>query len=145
MATDFSSILNKPLDTVKRPPPLPQGTYHGMIKGYEFKASRQKQTPLVQFTFTLQAAGEDIAAEDMQDVDLSRKSPTTDFYLTADAEYRLKEFLETLGINTTGRTFGETLPEAISKAVIMEIGHRLNPTDPTAPPYIDVKNVKGDN
>lgn len=127
MAVNFRDLLSKPLDTVERPKPLPAGTFHGAVKSYELKESNEKKTPFVEFTLTVQAPGEDVDSDELTGVDLSKKSLRARFFLTADAEYRLKEFIASLGIPTAGRSFGETLPETISQAVLIDVVQRQSP------------------
>jgi hypothetical protein len=55
---------------------------------------------------------------------LSKKTLRVRFFITPDAEYRLKEFIASLGIPTTGRSFGETLPETISQSVMIDVTQR---------------------
>ena len=46
---DFSALLSKPADEIKRPPALPAGTYKGIIKTHKFDESSEKKTPYVRF------------------------------------------------------------------------------------------------
>lgn len=140
---DFSTLLSKPLDSIKRPPPLPAGTYMGTIKSYEALESKEKKTPYIRFNLNLVSPGQDIDPNDLNGIDLSKRQLRRDFFLTPDAEYRLKEFLESLGIDTKGRTFQSTLPDSLNQAVQIEVVQRLNQDEPTAPPFNDVKSVSG--
>ena len=143
MSVDFKSLLSKPADHVKAPQPLPAGTYHGMIKSFEFKESKEKKTPYVQFSLVLNSAGEDIDPSDLTDVDLSKKSLRKDFYLTDDSAYRLKEFTDSCNIPAKGRSLGELIQDCVGQAVLVEVTQRLNPKDPTAPAFNDVNTLKG--
>lgn len=140
---NFQELLSRPLDEIKRPPALPPGTYFGSIKSYEPGASSQKKTPFVKFHLAVSHAGDDVTAEDLAGIELGKKQLSKDFYLTADAEWRLKEFLVSLGIETTGRTFQSTLPETIGKAVMMDVRQRMNAQKPEDPAFNDVADVKG--
>lgn len=140
-APKFSDLLSKPVDDVKKPAPWPAGTYFGIAVRYELGESNQKKTPYVRFILACTGAGEDIAPEDIEGVDFSKKSFRTDFYLTPDSEYRLKEFIESLGISTSGRTFGELLPECNGKEVLIEMGQRNS--DDGLEIYNEVKRVRG--
>lgn len=143
MTVDFSQLLSKPLDEVKRPPPLPAGTFYATVKNYEPGESKNKKTPFIRFNFTLTGPGPEHSAEDMQGVDLSKKALFRDYYLTPDADWRLKDFLSSMGIDTAGRTFASTLPESINQPVILDVAQRPNPEKPTDPPFNDVKDCKG--
>ena len=124
MSVSFKDLLSKPLDEVKKPPPLPAGTWFGVIRKHEFELSREKKTPNVRFTFGMTGPGEDIDPSSLDGVDYLAKTVSKTFWLTPDAEYRLKEFLEDLNISTTGRTFFEALPETVNLSVMMEITQR---------------------
>jgi len=143
MSVDFRQLLSKPLDDVKRPPPLPGGTYKGRVKGFELGESTQKKTPFVRFNLSVESPGEDVPAESLVDIDLTKKSLRRDYFLTEDAYYRVKEFLESLGINTSGRTLDETLPETQNAEVLMTVVLSLNRNDPKAPPYNEVSDIVG--
>lgn len=124
---DFSSLLSKPLDEVEKPLPLPAGTYHGRILKYGVgETTSDKKTPYVQFDFQIVAAGEDVDPEALVKIDLSKKQMRNSFYLTPDAEYRLKEFINSCGISTAGRTFNETLPETINQPVLISVIQKPN-------------------
>jgi hypothetical protein len=141
---DFRSLLQKPADEIKRPPVLPAGTYHGIVSKYEFLESKEKKTPFVRFSLGLRSAGEDVDAEEIKEVDLSTRQLRRDYFITEDALYRLKEFLESLGIAMSGRPLAECIPDALNQSVIIEVVQQLNPRDPTAPPFNDVKAIRGE-
>lgn len=121
MTVDFAKLLSKPLDDVKKPPPLPHGTFMGIIAKYEFGDNNTNKTPYCRFDVKLTGAGPGIDPSDLEGIDLSKRSMRKDFYLTEDADWRLKAFIESLGINTQGRTFAETVPETLNLAVQAEM------------------------
>src|SRR5690349_2604108 len=63
---DFTQLLKRPLNDVKRPDTLPQGTYHGMVLNYEIGESKEKKTPYVRFNCRITGPGDDIPAEMLQ-------------------------------------------------------------------------------
>lgn len=133
MAVDFSKLLSKPLDTVKKPPPLPQGNYEGVIAKYEFGDNNTNKTPYARFEITVTAPGEDIDHAQLPEgveFPLKRKF-RQDFYLTDEADWRLKEFIESLGINTSGRTFAETVPETLNLPVVAHMVQQNSTKDPS--------------
>jgi hypothetical protein len=138
---NFKDLLSKPLDNVERPKALPAGTFYGMVKSYELKESNEKKTPFVEFTLAVQSAGEDVDQADMEGVDLSKKSLRARFFITPDSEYRLKEFIGSLGIPTTGRSFGETLPETVSQPVMIDVTQRQSTDGQDI--FNDVQRVRG--
>lgn len=131
MATDFSHLLDIDSDSVKRPPAKPPGTYHAIIASTSFGNSSQKGTPFCRFHFAGVNPGEDVDLdmakdEDGTPIDFSKWKPTTDFFLTEDALYRLKEFLVSLGIPGTGRKIKEMIPEARNLPVLLTVSMKAN-------------------
>jgi hypothetical protein len=145
MAVNFKSMLDKPTTEAKRPPVLPAGTYYGTLVKWEPGESAQKKTPYIRFHAQLTGAGEDIDAEQMAEIDLSKKQMRMDFYMTPDAEFRIQEFMKSIGIVGVGegRPYGEMLPECIGKDVIVNVTQQMNQQDPTQPPFNNVQNMKG--
>lgn len=130
---DFRSLLAQPLDDVKRPQPLPAGDYNGVIKSFEFMESSKKKTPFVRFHLGITAPGEDVIAQEsevLKGIDLAKKQINGDYFFTDDAKYRLKDFLESCNINTAGRTWDETIPEAINQQVMMTLALEPDQNDP---------------
>lgn len=122
MAVDYASLLSVPLDQIKRPPAKPAGTYIGVIESYKFDVSRQKKTPFVSFTISQLTPGPDVDQTLLEGIDLSKWKPSKDFYLTEDALWRLKEFIESFpDIDSTGRQLNEILPELKGQMVQLEI------------------------
>lgn len=139
---DFSKLLAKKADDAKPPVALPSGTYHGFIKGHTFDKSREKQTPYVKFDLALTSAGDDVDPDDLTEIELSKKALSVSFYLTESSDYRLTEFLKSLGIKTEGRSFGELIPETINASVLIPVSQRIDKNDPTRL-FNDVGDVKG--
>jgi hypothetical protein len=142
MALDFSKLLSTPMDTVEKPKPLPTGTYMGVISKYEFGESKDKKTPYVRFFLNLTGAGPDIDVGEVAGIDWSKKQLRRDLYLTDDAIYRLKDLLASIGVPVEGRTFGESIPDALNCQVMIEVTQRNNPQDPTQI-FNDVGTVRG--
>lgn len=118
---DFRTLLATPMDDVKRPPTWPAGTYHGIVKTHEFRVSKLKKTPSVQYHLGVLAAGEDVDPVALEGIDLTRRDLTKDYYLTEDSLFRIKEFLASCGIDTAGRALGECIPEAVNCRVMITI------------------------
>jgi hypothetical protein len=150
-AVDLSALLSESLDKVKRPPVKPAGTYHAIIADFKFDISSKSKTPYCQFMFTQVRPGADIdpaqlVDEDGTPIDLSKWKPSTQglshFYLSENAKFRLKEFLEALGINTSGRTFNETIPEARGCPVLLTVSMEASEDGNNF--YNQVKSVDAD-
>lgn len=123
---DFSSLLNRAAGEAKKPVPLPDGDFPGVITKWEPGETRsEKKTPKVTFTIQFTGWPDDVSASDFPDVDLSKRPAQKDFWLTEESLFRLDEFLTQLGIDLTGRTYQETLPEAIGKPVIATMRQKL--------------------
>lgn len=127
MATvNFDNLLSMPLDTIKRPPVKPAGTYNATIGEHKFGVSAKKGTKFCQFAFMGVSAGDDVDPDQLKDsdgtaIDLSKWKPTYDFWLTPESAFRLKEFIESLQIKTIGRSFNETIPECRGLPVILTV------------------------
>lgn len=128
---DFSVLLSKPADDIKRPPALPAGTYKGKITTHRFDESSEKKTPYVRFDVKFTGEHlEDVDAADVEGIDIAKRTLSKDYYLTEDAIYRLKEMLESLGIPSAGRSIGEMIPEAVGCEVLMEISAKPDRREP---------------
>ena len=139
---DFKSLLSRPADEFKPPQPLPQGTYYGILAKFEFQEARNdKKTPFIHYTIQLTGAADDVAPEDINEVDFSKRSVFKDFYLTPDSMWRLSTFMADLGHDISGRTLDTLIPETLNQSVILSLSHRPNPKDPERP-YVDVGEVK---
>lgn len=141
---DFSRLLETPMDDIKRPPPMPAGTYNGLISKYTLdKTKSEKRTPYVQFNINLTSPGMDIPSGALEGIDIAKRPQEYSFYLSPDAQWRLKEFLASCGIETAGRSLGACIPEAMGREVLVELVHSPNKKDPNGPPYVNVNNLKG--
>jgi len=140
-ATDFRALLSKPTETIERPKALPVGTYLGTISKYEYGKSAQKKTPYVRYFISLTGAGEDVDPDAMEGVDLSKKQMRKDYYLTDDAQYRVKELWESCGIDGTGRSLGEILPDLVGMPVMLEVTKRNS--EDGKDEFNDVGTVRG--
>lgn len=128
LAPDFSSLLAKPTDEIKRPKPLPEGTYSGIIQKFEFrevdtpKDTANPKKAVLSLTIGLTEALDDVDQADLgealQGEPLSSKNVRPyDMWLTADAQYRIVELCQSCGIATEGSTLGAIIPELQGKSV----------------------------
>jgi len=120
---NFSHLLRKPVSDAKKPPVLPEGTYYGQITKHDLGESAQKKTPFLQWsgTYTHAEDSVDLRDEAGEPIVLEGKRFQFSHYLTEDSLYRLREFLESCGLETEGRSFEELIPQAIGKSVMLEI------------------------
>lgn len=124
---DFTQLLARTADDVERPEPLPQGSYLTTITAYRTVESGQKKTPGVEFDLQIVAPNEDVDAEAYAKV----KNPQervlkTQFWLTEDSLWRLKDFLEKAGHDMSGRSFAEVLAEVAGSQIVSIVTHRIS-------------------
>ncbi len=131
---DFNDLLAKPTDDIKKPEPLPVGSYLGSIVKYEFaeaKTPKDKENPVkavAEMSILLNEALDDVDPEDLamflaSGAKISGRKYSHTFWLTADALYRVVEFAASLGIETSGKTLGEIFPELLNQSVIAAVDH----------------------
>lgn len=142
MPVDFAALMSKPVDEAEKPKAAPAGTYLATIVGHEFGTSSKKNTPFCRFNFQLLAPQNDVDADALEEVGgsdfLNTKRMRTEFYLTDDAMYRLREFLEdALELNCAGRNFDEVIPEAVNQQILVNITHSLSEDGKTTYANID--------
>lgn len=127
---DFTSLLQKPAGEAKKPEALPAGDYHGVVKSFETGDSNKNKTPYVRFHIGIVAPGDAVASDhpDLAEQDLSKRQMRRDYYLTEDAMWRLDDFLKSLGIALAGKSYEETIPEAVGTQVLVEVQQYLNQT-----------------
>ena len=126
---DLRTLLDTPADEIKKPPVWPVGDYHGFIEKYETGESREKKTPFIRFFVKASRADESIPAESLDGIDFSKgRSFRTDFYLLEDksSHWRLKEFLDKIGLDSAGQTLAALVPQAVGKPVRFELTQRAN-------------------
>ena len=127
---DFTNLLEKKVDDVEAPVLLPQGTYLMTIAQYRTGESAQKKTPYVEFDLKISSPVEVEDQETLAKVkNLQDKVLKTQFYLSEDALFRLKDFLSKTGIPTEGRSFNEILSEIAGAQVVGIVNHRVNPNN----------------
>jgi hypothetical protein len=143
---DFRSLLSTPVESAERPKPRPAGTYTGIIERFQFDKSKQKLTPFVRFTVAAVSPGDGIDQQALQEAGpIDKWKPHRDYYLTNDALYRLRELIESCGINPSGRTFNETIPELKGKPVVMQIvlANSTNETTGEVSTFNNIAEMRG--
>jgi len=127
--SNFADILNKQNDDIERPKPLPVGTYLGIVSGPpEIGPIGQKQTLAAKYSIKLLAPQADVDQSALMEMGgIGERSVTHTLFLTADAAWRAKEFLEHCGVETSGKTLGESLAEAPGRQVMVKLKHRPSP------------------
>lgn len=137
MAVDFTKLLSTKADDIQKPKPVPAGTYVFTVLSHRFGESKQKGTPYVEYSVQAMSPGEDVDQELFTEYGgmekLTKKKFTYTFWLTEDADYMHLQFLQTLGITTSGRTVGELVPESIGQMFLGTVTHSVNQKNPEFP------------
>ena len=128
MVINIKALLDRPVESAKKPTTKPAGTYTGVIADFRFDESSLKKTPFCRLTVNNCQPTEGIAPEALRDadgepMDLTKWQPYEDYYLTDDALYRLRELMESCKMNIAGRSFTETVPELKKQLVVFEYVH----------------------
>lgn len=126
----FSHILDKPSNQAERPKPLPEGTYLCTVAGMpRYDKSSKKQTDFVEFTLNVVQAGDDVDQEMLAQMGgIAGKTIKDTYYITEAAEYRLREFLDNLGIadkddNADDLSHRQRIEQAPGCSVLVSIKH----------------------
>lgn len=109
------------------PPPMPIGLWRLRIIKFEFGESAKKKTPYVRFNFRAESPGPNVNPEHVAALTkpFNEIPLRDDFYLTPDAMFRLRKFIEDgLRLNIGERSFMEVLPETVNREVDGDIKHR---------------------
>ena len=127
---DFKELLSTQIESAERPKNFPVGHYDAVVAAHEIGKSSQKETPFVRFPIKLVGPGEDVDAELFEEAGgmealRERKPVPMTFYLTKDALFRLREFLENgLALDCGGRNFDEVIPETVNMPLVVHVSHR---------------------
>ena len=129
----FEEILNLPASAIKAPEALPVGTYHAMIDGPLAPGkSAKKQTDLFTVKFKILDAMDDVDSNAAAEQQVKGKIITSDYYVTEDAVWRLRELLvDHLGIepkNASGqeKKLKELIAEAPGQQVLVNLKHEAS-------------------
>lgn len=126
--TDFASLLEKKVEETERATPLPNGSYKVVATRHETGESSKKKTPYTRIFFKIEEPLGDVDLEELKKVKkVTEKERFDDFYMTEDAMFRLREFLEqTLKLRVGGgRTFKDALSEIPGKRAIVVMKQEL--------------------
>lgn len=131
----FSKILTRNLDDVEAPKTLPVGSY-------TFKVSLKVKAPknedddgYVQGIFIPTVAKADVNPDEIAAFgDLENARVFNRFWLRDGRdEWKMKQFLKLLGVETAGRTLLEAIQAADGYLIDAAVEHDPNPDDPERP------------
>lgn len=130
-APDFSKLLSTNTDEIEKPLPLPNGTYQCQVTKFEYGETKsEKKTPFVLFTLTPIEPMEDVDSELLEGClkgkPLNSKIIRNTMYITAESAYRVKDFVQKCGIDTSGRSLGEVIPETVGQVLNVSVTQRAD-------------------
>jgi|SRR5215831_9781758 len=123
----FEEILNTPASDIKPPEAYPVGTYHCLIVGPPTPGkSSQKQTDYLRFEYKILAPFKDVDTAKAAEQQVVGKSIHEDYYITGNAEWRLKDMLKNADISEEGKTLREMISEAPGKQILVTLRHEAS-------------------
>ena len=148
----FATALNREVETIKRPPPLPVGSYVFRVTKLpdppEKFTAKASGVAFERLTFVCAAlsALDDVAPEELAAFGDPAGTPSSHTFLfnTQDETAfegtlnRVKSFMEQCGIDMTTGTLGEKLIEIPNAQFGATISHRLDPNDPSGVPFAQI-------
>lgn len=135
---NFAAILEKTVDQVEKPKPMPGGTYLTQLVGQPRQdVSSQKKTPFVEFTHKFVSAGDDVNEEELKEAltasdgtvrSLSDVTMKNTYYLSEKSLYRLKDFLADCGFDMEDAeakkiSFGQMIADSPGMMVKVFVKH----------------------
>ena len=117
MVANFEELLGVQVESVEAPKLFPAGPYNAVLGKYETKESSQKGTPFVRFPVKLTGPSDGVDLDEFEEAVgmeklMTRNPLRLDFYLTPDATFRLRNFIEnSLEMDIHNRNFDSLLPE----------------------------------
>lgn len=124
----FASVLDQPSADIKRPDPMPVGTYVWQVPA-QYKQDKAKTgTEYVEWLVKCLGATEDVDQEALaaclKGKAITDKAMKATFYLTEDSVWRLKEFLDFCGVDDpAGATLRGRIPGAGGLQVLGTVRH----------------------
>lgn len=137
---NFTSILDKPAESLEAPKPVPVGTYLALISGPEtYSKVGANQTDMVSWPVKLIQPQPDVDVAALTEA-LSLKDGTTkalgdiklkfDQFLTEASAFMVRDFLKnTLAIDDAGKSLRQMISEALGKQMLVTIKHGLTKGD----------------
>ena len=127
MSANFNDILNQPVADIPDPELLPAGLVALTIVSYETGESSRKKTPYVQVNFTID---DYLEADDEEDLEafglVAGKKTNTKFYMSPNAQFMLRDFLQDHVKVAEGNTIAEQLDEAKGLTCAGRIDHEFS-------------------
>ena len=152
MPVDFSKLNSRPMAEVKRPPAAPASTYYGAIKGFKFADTRfaNKDTNQPDGALVLEISPTECADPQVELPPGYTLRGKTFFHETGiidcngnslPGQYYTKVLMESLGVPTEGRSFGECVPDLVGAQVMFDLTARPDKNNPEVI-YNDVRKLR---
>lgn len=152
MPVDFSKLNTTKMGDVKRPPVAPASSYYGIVKGFKFEESRfeNRDTGGKDGSLVLTLANVECADPSVEmPSGFTLKGKTYDHATNVidskgeslPGQYYTKVLMESLGIQTEGRSFGECVPDLVGCQVMFDLTSRQDKNDPERF-YNDVRKLR---
>ncbi len=146
---DFKDLVSRKVDDAKWPPPLPAGSYDGVIQSFKFDYApwtNPDGSKIPACFISIKLTGADASIQDeVGDTDLSKKKCENIYRLTPGEDAPLGDLCRSvLGEDATaGKSWGEVVPELIGKEVLVDLTKDINKKKPEDPPRNNVRKVVG--
>ena len=129
--TTFQDVLNKPLDEIDRPSPLPVGTYLTIVDGMPAigELGKNKNGAAVfnlKFMQNMPDVDQSALLDALKGKPLSARSIKYTLWLTEDAAWRAKQFLRDHLQIEGGKTLSELCSMAMGRQVMVTLGHQAS-------------------
>lgn len=148
----FSETLEKSVADTKRPPVLPAGHYvFAIAKMPEIRETTSKKDgttyEIVGFQLKVVAPHDDVDPDELSEYGNPINQPARlEFMFSngdearfAQTEYRLKQFLENCGLDTSV-SYKQAMSESVGAQFLGQIAHRMDPENPEVV-YAEVKRT----
>jgi len=143
-APNLAALLSKPADEIKRPVSLPDGTYFGIVKNQRYDQIGKNKTDACIYQVGLTHAHEDVDMSEYEAAEgqpISEREMNATVWLSEKSLFNAKQFVESCGIETTGRGLGELLPQVVGQPVILDIIQK--PTQDGQGTFNEIKRIRG--
>jgi|SRR5690554_5138458 len=123
--SSFSSILNTPADSVTEPKEIPVGTWRFVVKNVKKIDPRDEDTPgAILFVMEPVEPGPDVDESELADFEMEGY-PVFHRQRIRDRRdaFRLRKFLEALGVELDGRTLEAAAESAVGYEVMAYVEH----------------------
>jgi hypothetical protein len=152
MPVDFSKLNSKPMGEIKRPPAAPASTYYGVVKAVKFDESRfdNRETGQKDGVLKLEITPTECADPEVdmpEGFSLRGKVYTHESGIidsngnSLPGQYYTKMLMESLGISTEGKSFGQCIPELVGAQVMFDLTARTDKNNPDVI-YNDVRKLR---